>query len=93
MKWIEMIRVTSSAAGAEEMKLYLEPQLHALQMTCKRLESSFLLQNAQYEGDLAIIMAWNDDSLPDKSRNGLLLAALVAKHGPVCHEIWTLATE
>lgn len=93
MKWMEMMRVRSTAAGVEEMMGYLSPRLASLQENGKGLNGVYVLVHGQYEGDLAVIMVWDNDCPPAKSREGILLAEYFTKHGPVGHGIWTLATE
>ena len=93
MKWMEMIRVRSSASGVEEIMRYIAPRLPLLRGNGKGLDGAYVLVHGQYEGDLAFILVWDNDCPPAKSREGILLAEYFTKHGPVGHGIWTLATE
>lgn len=93
MKWMEMMRVRSTAAGVDEMMGYLSPRLASLQENSKGLNGVYVLVHGQYEGDLAVIMVWDNDCPPAKSREGIRLSDFLIRYGPVGHGIWTLATE
>lgn len=88
MKWMEMVRVRSSAAGVKEIKEHLAGQRDTFRAD-KGLEAAVVLDHAQIEGDLGVVMVWNNDLRPEKTREGLLLARYFAQFGPVDHAVWT----
>ena len=88
MKWMEMIRVRSSAAGVEAIKNHLSAQRASFRAG-NGLEAAFVLAHGQIDGDLAVVMVWNNDRQPVKTRESLLLARYFEQFGSVDHTVWT----
>lgn len=93
MKWIEMIRVRSSGDKVEEILQDIRARLPSCEEVGKGLERVLVWVHSEYRGDLAVIMTWNNDNPPAKSREGLLMAAFLMKQGSVSHAVWELASE
>jgi len=90
MRWVEMIRVRSSAAGIA----YLNSELPGVMTTLRQkagIEDAFLLIHALYSGDLAVILIWNGAGKPGKSPDGIFLANDFAEYGTVEHAVWLIA--
>ena len=87
LNWIEMIRVRSTA-------LMLDAGMVTLQSIVKDMEENvreahpFFMQHALYDGDLAIVIIWNNSLKPEKSREGLMLVNRLEKLGAVDHAVW-----
>lgn len=87
MKWIEFIRVRSSATA-------LQGAIPDLKKTIKEINASessdeiFMAQHALYNGDLSVVVVRDNESQPVKSREGLLLAERLQHLGPVDHALW-----
>jgi hypothetical protein len=50
--------------------------------------SPLIMQHALYDGDLAIVIIWNNSITPEKSREGLMLVNAMEKLGAVDHAVW-----
>lgn len=87
MKWIELIRVRSSATTLEEAMPSLQKQVEEIVDFATGTET-FFMQHASYDGDLAVVVVWKDGSEPRKSREGLLLAERLKELGPIEHAVW-----
>ena len=90
MKWMEMIHVRSSAAGIEESMPTITMQVREIANEKEALQV-FVLKHALYDGDLAVILVWNNKSLPEKTREGLMLAERLHRLGPIDHAVWRAA--
>ncbi|MBT3294624.1 MAG: hypothetical protein HN919_00455 [Verrucomicrobia bacterium] len=91
MKWMEIVRVMSSAdddraALIEEVTNQLAEIMEAYVDA-----NTMLLQHALYEGDLAAVLAWDNDREPVRSREGLMLAQNLQRHGAIDHAVWRAA--
>ena len=86
-KWIELIRLRSSADVLRAALPSLEVELAATEEATP-LADAFVMTHALYSGDLAVVLVWRTDDLPDKSREGLLLARRLRELGPVEHAVW-----
>ena len=56
------------------------------------LDEAFILQHAMYNGDLVIVLVWDNERQPTKTREGILMAEQSKRHGSVDHSIWIPAT-
>lgn len=92
MKWMEMIRVRSSAQGVQAMREYLSVHMPTYRGVA-HVENAFVLKHALYDEDLAIMFVWNSDREPDKTREGHFLARYCAQYGAVDHSIWCMALD
>lgn len=87
MKWVEMIRVRSSATTLEEALPDLEIILKEINTT-SAVKEAFLANHGLYEGDLSAVVIWDNDITPTKSKEGLVLADKLTNLGPVDHAVW-----
>ncbi len=87
MKWIEVVRVRSSSAALEEAIPFLKKTLHEIRASSKAKET-FMAQHALYSGDLSVVVVWNNEEEPVKTRDGMLLAQQLQCFGPVDHAVW-----
>ena len=87
LKWIEFIRLRSTA-------IMLNSNIHSIKKMVVEIEgntheaSPLIMQHALYDGDLAIVIIWNNSMTPEKSREGLMLANKLEKLGAVDHAVW-----
>ena len=91
MKWIEQIHVRSSSRALQEAMPALVEQLERVQERVGGAET-FLMQHALYDGDLAVVVVWRNESAPQKTREGLMVAMMLQQLGPVDHAVWIPAT-
>ena len=87
MKWIEMIRVRSSAAALEEVMPSLVTEIDQINVLAEQVEA-FIMQHALYNGDLSIVIVWKDGQPPEKSPQGLMFADRLQQVGTVDHAVW-----
>ena len=87
MKWIEVIRVRSSAAALMEAIPSLKKEISEINSSASAKEV-FMAQHAIYDGDLSVVLVWNNEVNPLKTREGLLLAERLQNLGPVDHAVW-----
>ena len=87
MKWIEFIRVRSSAATLKEAIPFLKKVINEIKTSTSAAEA-FLAQHAHYDGGLSVIVVWRNTIEPVKTREGLLLAERLQHLGPVDHAVW-----
>ena len=86
-KWIEFIRVRSTA-------IMLNSNINSIKKMVEEIESKtheaspLIMQHALYDGDLAIVIIWNNSMKPEKSREGLMLVNAMEKLGAVDHAVW-----
>ncbi len=87
MKWIEMIRVRSSAATLEKVMPSLVTEIDQINVLAEQVEA-FIMQHAIYNGDLSIVIVWKDGQPPEKSPQGLMFADRLQQIGTVDHAVW-----
>ena len=92
IKWIELIRVRSSAAALSEAMPSLLGQVNEVEKVASGAET-FFLQHALYDGDLAVVVVWRNNVEPNKTREGLMVAERLQELGPVDHAVWVPAKE
>lgn len=90
MKWIELIRVRSSPATLLKAMPVLRAQVAEIEDGVEGAETLFL-KHALYDGDVAVVVVWRNDTEPRKSRAGLLLAEQLVRLGSVEHAVWLSA--
>ena len=69
-EWIEQIRVRSTAAALDQALPALRDQVEAIDASLPSVQP-FFLQHALYAGDLAVVLVWQPDVVPEKTREGL----------------------
>lgn len=87
MKWIEQIRVRSSPSALRAAMPAVQQHLRSLADSAPQAET-FFLQHALYDGDLAVVVVWQSEDPPSKSREGLLVAEHLRQLGSVDHTVW-----
>lgn len=87
IKWIEQIRVRSSAETLQEALPALTAQIEELSSSASDAET-FFMQHALYDGDLAVVVVWHTDVPPAKTREGLMVAAKLQELGAIDHAVW-----
>jgi len=92
MKAYEMIKVRSSTAGVEQIMERLADRIPDF-VECSDMSGSLILLHCEYKSDLTAVIVWDKDGTPEKSREGLSLAAFFALYGSVEHSIWSPAIE
>lgn len=92
MKWIEVIKVRASKERALILQSWLQKQLQKPD-AIPGLEQTIIAEHSTYEGDLALVLFWDSDGPPDKSRLGLLLGDNLENFGLVDHAIWISSFE
>lgn len=90
MKWIELIRVRSSASTLQTVLLSLQEQVKAIEESAPGAET-FFLQHALYDGDLAVVVVWKNEDKQQKTSAGLMVAEQLQALGPVDHAVWVPA--
>ena len=92
LKWIELIRVRSSAERLQEGMSSLVAQTQEIESSAEGAET-FFLRHALYDGDLAVVVVWRNPSAPQKTRAGLMVAEQLQELGPVEHAVWVPAAK
>ena len=90
MKFIEFIRVRSSAA---ELQVAL-PSLYDIVTEIGDPDSAvetFVLQHAIYDGDLAVVIVRKNALKAEMTREGLLVADHLSSLGSIDHAVWVPA--
>ncbi|WP_421899839.1 hypothetical protein [Maridesulfovibrio sp.] len=87
MKWIEFIRVRSSASVLDEAVSAVTGEVNKINESPSGAEA-FMMRHGLFDGDLAVVLVWGDGIKPDKTREGLLLAGTLEQYGPVEHAVW-----
>ena len=92
LKWIELIRVQSSADRLQEAMPSLQQQVEEIEASASDAEALFM-QHALYEGDLAVVVVWHNNTAPQKTRVGLMVAERLRDLGSVDHAVWIPAAK
>ena len=86
-KWIELIRVRSSADVLQEAISALRDQIDVIESSASDAET-FFMQHALYDGDLAVVIVWYRETPAKKTREGLMIAAKLQELGSTDHAVW-----
>lgn len=86
MQWIEFVHVRASAAGMEWDLSSLNAQLALCRS--EQLAEVSVVKHALYPGDLAVILTWQNDRHPVKTREGMAIAEYLNRFGAVEHGVW-----
>ena len=87
MRWIEQIRVRSSASALQEAMPDLLKRVKVIEEGACDAETYFM-QHALYDGDLAVVLVWINDVKPQKTREGMMVAEQLQGLGPIDHAVW-----
>jgi len=91
MRWIEMIRMRSSSGWPEQDWRSLAAQVREIAAETTGMRDVMVFKHALFDGDLAIVLVWDNDRQPVRTREGLLLADSLQRHGMVDHAVWMAA--
>ncbi len=72
MKWIELIRIRSSASTLQAVLPSLQEQIKAIEASAPEA-ATFFLQHALYDGDLAVVVVWKNEAKQQKTTAGLMV--------------------
>ncbi len=86
MKWLEFVHVRASAAGMEWNIPALNEQLALCR--AEQLAGVSVVRHTLYPGDLAVILTWQNDRQPVKTREGMAIAEYLNRFGAVEHGVW-----
>ena len=87
MKWMEFIHLRSSPEGMRRSLSGLKGQI-ALYREVEHLTGTWVLQHSIYPGDGAVVLLWENNGQPVKTREGIALAEVMSRHGSVEHAVW-----
>ncbi len=90
MQWVEFIHMRSHPTGLELNLATLTGQIGDCR--AEHLASKTVLKHSIYPGDLAVVLTWENDRHPVKTREGLALAEFMSRHGSVEHGVWEVVT-
>ena len=87
MKWIEQLRVRSSAQELDRALPALTKIIDAINAS-KDAAEAFVMQHAVYDGDLTVVVVWRKNVPSMKTREGSIIAEYLKDYGPVDHAAW-----
>jgi len=87
MKWIEMIRVRSSSDSQKNGNAAVVAQMESIR-NAPGMVDTMLLRHALFNGDMAVVLVWDNERQPVQTREGLTLAESLQRHGMVDHAVW-----
>ncbi len=87
VKWIEMIRLRSCVEEVKRAMTIIGEQRSQIKRETS-VSDVIVLNNKLVEGDLAVILSWENDRQPVRTREGLLVAEELSKIGMVDHSVW-----
>jgi len=90
MKWVEMIRLRSSPESLARGMSGIVEQTREIS-GLPGVEDAMVIKHALYEGDLAVVLTWDNDRRPVRTREGLMVAEQLQRYGMVDHGVWTAA--
>jgi hypothetical protein len=90
MRWIEMIRVRSSSDVLAKALPPIVAETNAIR-NLPGLSDVVVLRHALFEGDLAVVLLWDNERSPVQTREGLLLADHLKRYGLTDHAVWMAA--
>lgn len=88
-QWIEIVRLVSAPKDVQMLQKEIRAQIDGLEKT-PGLERALVMLHAIYGTDFAIVLVWNNEREPVKTREGLLLADGLRQFGSVDHAIWSV---
>lgn len=90
MKWVEMIRLRSTSSGLLAGLPTILEQVKQIN-DVSGAKDAMVLKHALYDGDLAVVLVWENGRDPVRTREGLLLAEGLGRYGMVDHGVWCAA--
>ena len=89
MRWIEFIRLLTAQKDVDALQHAIDAQLETLRNT-HGLERVQAMLHATYGTDFAIILVWENQREPVKTREGLVLANCLQQFGLIDHAVWSI---
>jgi hypothetical protein len=89
MEWVEIIRLVSAPQDVNVLQESIRAQVNGLKKT-QGLKRALVMLHAMYGTDFAVVLVWENDRQPVKTREGLLLADCLQQYGSVDHAVWTV---
>jgi len=89
VKWIELIRLLTAQKDVQALQDAIQAQIETLR-NARGLQNVLAMRHATYGTDLAIVLVWNNEREPVKTREGLLLANCLQQFGSVDHAAWAV---
>ncbi len=87
MRWVEMIQVRPRMQDRDDALRTLEQMAKELR-PISSLHGVLVWTQTDDFGDLAVILQWDNDRQPVKTREGYLLAETMHAFGALSHTIW-----
>ena len=91
MKWIEFVHLRSSPEGRRRSLSDLDVQI-ARYRDVEHLTGLMVLRHSIYPGDGAVVLSWENERQPVKTREGTSLAEIMRRHGSVEHAVWEVVS-
>jgi hypothetical protein len=92
MKWIEMVRARASCGMLEKGMPDIVKQVDEIRKT-PGIADVMVLKHALFEGDLAVVLLWDNDHEPGRTPEGMVLAGNLKNIGLVDHGVWTAVAD
>jgi hypothetical protein len=90
-EWMEIIRVLGAFPDAHPMHEEIQVRLEETRKAAG-LKRAILMTKASYGSDFGVVLVWQSESQPDKTREGLVLAEYLRQFGSVDHAAWRVIT-
>jgi hypothetical protein len=91
MQWMEIIRVIGAQRSKGELESGMKPYLSDLK-SAEGLQRALLMFHNAYASDFAVVLSWENECIPVKTREGLFLADNLRQFGSVDHAVWTVSS-
>ena len=91
IKWVEFIHVRSSPQAREALCESLRQPVGEC-AAVKSVTGAVVLKHAAYPGDVAVMLTWENDRQPVKTREGIGLAEFMGRAGSVEHSVWEVVS-
>ncbi len=86
-EWMEIIRVLGSLSAAHAVQAQISGRVDETREAAG-LMRAILMTKAPYGSDFGVVLVWNDNRQPAKTREGLVLAEYLRQFGSVDHAVW-----
>lgn len=86
-EWIELIRVLGPLPDSHPVQQEMESRLEETARAAG-LKRALLMTKPSYGSDFAVVMVWEREGEPARTREGLALAEYLRQFGSVDHTAW-----
>ncbi len=91
MKWNEIIHILASEERIKRLLQTLPKELEAtMEAEQENLVDIQLMHNSVFKSNLAVVLIWQSNNTPSKSKLGFLLSDRLSSDGMIDHSIWNL---